>query len=615
MRPLEHNHAVGRWFLKRPTHGDFSFISRAKPFKSRRKLVEFSLRILLAGLLLAFGLGPAIAETWPSPHTTRFKPDWEAARASLAGVPQGVATASDHLADLTRIVSDVFPAVAVSPVPVLLPFAAADYARDRAETPASADSYSEFRPTKFFLAGPTGYDATFSIRTREVREFADINFTDPVVVQISGFNILYDLPSPKGAIMQTPGEIGKDFPGIKRQILESTLRYSFERFGIPYVVSIQCFDGPQRRNRLSCRNADRIAGHFLRSLQLVGGNPSADADATSTPSVTRPEQQSSVFTYHPVGALLPGTAMRSNAGDADPIVYARIRFPTAAAPAFVNSQSFMHGGDCNQTGRRGASPGYRCRVNSKQLLRDEGAPENYAYPWRDNFCENRHYFVGQCAAGLGHQGVDIRAASCETKDTNKTRCQPYRHGIVAARDGMILREPWNDSFFLVVNATGERVRFRHLHMHPRKLDDDGIASGHMVKEGDTLGTIGNYNRRPGWTTTHLHFELQVPTRDGWVRVNPYMTLVASYEQLIRARGSEVRDPEPEVLPEAPTQGSDSDAAAGSAAMPATAKLASVATQNKAAPRAKARTMRHKAAGKPRFRQLAHTSQTRGKKRR
>ncbi len=98
----------------------------------------------------------------------------------------------------------------------------------------------------------------------------------------------------------------------------------------------------------------------------------------------------------------------------------------------------------------------------------------------------------------------------------------------------------------MTNAPGERLRFRHLHMHPRKLDADGIASGRHVREGETLGTIGNYNRRPGMTTTHLHFEMQVPTRDGWVRVNPYMTLVASYEHLIGARGSEVAAPLPPV---------------------------------------------------------------------
>ena len=33
----------------------------------------------------------------------------------------------------------------------------------------------------------------------------------------------------------------------------------------------------------------------------------------------------------------------------------------------------------------------------------------------------------------------------------------------------------------------------------------------------------------------------MPTRDGYVRINPYATLIASYEHLIGARGNEVKD--------------------------------------------------------------------------
>ena len=36
--------------------------------------------------------------------------------------------------------------------------------------------------------------------------------------------------------------------------------------------------------------------------------------------------------------------------------------------------------------------------------------------------------------------------------------------------------------------------------------------------------------------------MQVPTRHGWVFVNPYMTLVASYERLLGARGEQINDP-------------------------------------------------------------------------
>jgi hypothetical protein len=68
-----------------------------------------------------------------------------------------------------------------------------------------------------------------------------------------------------------------------------------------------------------------------------------------------------------------------------------------------------------------------------------------------------------------------------------------------------------------------------------------MVSGREVAEGEVLGAVGNYGRAPGGTTYHLHFDAQVPTRDGWVFVNPYMTLVAAYERLIGARGQVVND--------------------------------------------------------------------------
>jgi hypothetical protein len=42
--------------------------------------------------------------------------------------------------------------------------------------------------------------------------------------------------------------------------------------------------------------------------------------------------------------------------------------------------------------------------------------------------------------------------------------------------------------------------------------------------------------RAAGTSTHLHFDIQVFTRDGWIWVNPYATLIASYEHLIGGRG-------------------------------------------------------------------------------
>ena len=70
-----------------------------------------------------------------------------------------------------------------------------------------------------------------------------------------------------------------------------------------------------------------------------------------------------------------------------------------------------------------------------------------------------------------------------------------------------------------------------------------MVSGRLVHEGEVIGKVGNFCRRERATTYHLHFDLQVPTKYGWVFVNPYMTLVAAYERLIRGRGVEIREAE------------------------------------------------------------------------
>ncbi len=36
--------------------------------------------------------------------------------------------------------------------------------------------------------------------------------------------------------------------------------------------------------------------------------------------------------------------------------------------------------------------------------------------------------------------------------------------------------------------------------------------------------------------------MQVFTRDGWLWVNPYVTLISAYERLIRGRGREIGPP-------------------------------------------------------------------------
>ena len=100
------------------------------------------------------------------------------------------------------------------------------------------------------------------------------------------------------------------------------------------------------------------------------------------------------------------------------------------------------------------------------------------------------------------------------------------HGdIVAVRDGVILRSPRQEAAYLFVNSANEHIRFRYLHMNPRKMDADNLLSGRRVHEGEVIGEVSNFSMKEAGTSYHVHFDIQVPTKYGWVFVNPYMTLV------------------------------------------------------------------------------------------
>jgi hypothetical protein len=514
------------------------------------------LRFGIAGLALAVGVAAAAAQEMKSPRIAPTHVDWDAVAVELDALdsPKPVVV-PDLMANLSRATGERFANIAASPVPVLLPFDTATFLRDRAaasdpavaSTTAPADNYLfGFSAVPFFYPGPAGYDAVVVARAQEMRELG-IGFSDPIYIHIGGSALVYQLDEPTGMI-GWPVHGLDEIPGIHRMFLENYVRYTFVRYGVPYVVAIECSDGAVRLRKMSCRDADKVAVRFLKALRVAGGMPQAQPETIAADTIDRPAEQSTVFTYHSPGDILPGTGFKRKGGVADYTVYSKIRFPLADAPAFANSQSFMNWGNCEATGRYGAGTlggvrAYRCRVNGQMLVLDESAAENYSYPWRDNFCETRYFYVGQCPGGLGHQGQDIRPASCKQRIEGANRCEPYLHDVVAVRDGAVLRAPSQDALYIVVNAPNERIRFRYLHMLPKQFNADGLVSGRLVREGEVIGKVGNFFRRERGTTYHLHFDVQVPTKYGWVFVNPYMTLVASYERLIRGRGQEIREQE------------------------------------------------------------------------
>lgn len=207
------------------------------------------------------------------------------------------------------------------------------------------------------------------------------------------------------------------------------------------------------------------------------------------------------FTFDPPGILTP---TKSGSGRQDATLYVRgIRFPIESGPAYANSQVYGHGG--------GQGPGG-----------GQCDKANYSYPWRDTYCESRSWDMPLCPSGKGHQGVDIRPATCEKGV----------HWSVAVADGTITSVGSYSVYLTTPNGT----RYDYLHM-----SDVTVKAGDTVTRGQRLGKVSNaFGGTP--TTIHLHFNVRQNVAGvGDVFVPPYASLVRSYQELL---GLVPPEPEP-----------------------------------------------------------------------
>jgi hypothetical protein len=457
------------------------------------------------------------------------------------------------LALLNEFAAHALPGMTAIPVPVLLPFETARFVEEWAPRAGRPERLrqEEYRRylhgtdgTLQLVPGRTGYDALIVYQPRALSTLG-IASRKPRLVHLAGAALSY-----QGAAGGDPvADLEGDFPGLRRQRGEDEVGYTFRRYGVPYFAIVSCSDDPAAADALSCAQAEQLLRATLRNITLVGGNPLPVAVPAATQSPPRPRRASPTFKYHPPGKLLDGTGDDGMDGAPDYTVYGDIRFPIQTAPSFAQSQVFMHWGNClsspgttdkmvplpPQPGD--THPRYRCVQNQKPLLRWEGHPENYAYPWRDNFCESRLGSPGstaECPAGRGHQGQDIRPRTCPGAATSAT-CRTDVHEVVAVLAGKACRD-------------GNKVRLRfdtttlyyvYLHMNTNTMSAAGIPDQRCtpVAEGRVIGKVGNFQGRRGGTSTHLHFEIHPINL--YSRFNPYMTLVRAYERLIGAQGTEI----------------------------------------------------------------------------
>jgi hypothetical protein len=498
--------------------------------------------------LLVAGSGALTADEFRTPAISAVRVEWRAgldqlrseinSRPTIASeftfparrrVPAFDPRSMPALVQLNAVTSKIFAGIGRSPVPVLLPFDTAEYLAARLKDAPSnlpiSRYQADFRPVDLFDAGPAGYDAVFSLDPGAGDGIPQRTYAKPVEIHITGSNLVYDIEDPLGGKGEPVKALAGQFPDLRRFIREGYVRYAFTRFGVPYVVSIQCLDSAPRELRLACREAYPVAEHFLKALRVAGGLPSQPRIDIPPGLASRPVEPSPDFTYRPSGDIVANSGSHKQSGRVDFTAYSQIRFPLEKAPAFAHSQSFTD------------------RKYSDRSA-DELRGTKTSYPWQDNFCEARSFGVGQCASGFGHQGQDLRPAPCPPGGTGSAgRCDPKKQSVVAVRDGIVIRSPRQQAAALQINSRTEHIRFRYMHMNPADLDADGVLNGRTVREGERIGVVSNYLDHPNGTTRHLHFDVQVFTRDGWLWVNPYVTLISAYERLIRGRGREI-GPEP-----------------------------------------------------------------------
>lgn len=542
-------------------------------------------RTVTLGLGLAiFGVrAPAMAQTEIVPTAKLVTIDWpEAVRGVVAIAPElraptktltaklpaGILRRLDVpvIADkealrplvlLNAITAAVSPGIAKVPVPVLAPFDTsryvASFARLRGVTPKGTNAFLSPAISRMqFLGKTTGYDVILTVKPSLLPGGYKVN-TNLVQVHLGGTGRLYEVSNEdksggderRGGVVEDP-TLQDLYPRLRRNVSDDGLTYTFVKYGVFYFANISCAADPPFVTDYPCAEIEGILRTVLRDLRLIGGLPLPIPQVAGSVA-PRPATRSPSFTYHAPGNLLPGTSQDGLGGVETRTLWGggNLRFPIELSPVHPNSQNFMHGGDCVGQKIPLDHGRYKCRQNPGKILEPrEDTAENYAYPWRDNYCEERNDNSREpkdCPARKkAHEGQDIRPRACQF---DGTRCRINLYNVVAVTKGSAHWKPNNNVKFVAEDDTG--VYFVYLHMSPESLRRAGLKKGKLVprNRGDKIGEVGNWLKTvPNATTAHLHFEIRSQAEtcgEYGCTWSPYWTLIRTYEALIGMQGTEI----------------------------------------------------------------------------
>ncbi len=106
-----------------------------------------------------------------------------------------------------------------------------------------------------------------------------------------------------------------------------------------------------------------------------------------------------------------------------------------------------------------------------------------------------------------HSGIDLGA--------------PLGTPVLAAKAGRVEFAGWGDGYGNLVELDHGSTGTRYAH-----LEAIYVSQGQSVAQGQQIGLVGSTGRSTG---PHLHFEIMVPSGDGWVALDPapYLNRIAS----------------------------------------------------------------------------------------